>query len=69
VGDGPDKHDNRARARSIREIQADFGYFASSPSGNPLPRCGSRIDSERGQINARARDQSGKSKLAALEAD
>ena len=25
-----------------------FGYFAGSPSGKPLPRCGGWIDSERG---------------------
>jgi hypothetical protein len=31
-------------------VEADFGYFAGSPSGKPLPRRGSRINSERGQI-------------------
>jgi len=31
-------------------VEADFDYFAGSPSGKPLPRCGSRIDPERSQI-------------------
>jgi hypothetical protein len=31
-------------------LEAGFGYFAGSPSGKPPPRCGSWIDSERGQI-------------------